>query len=67
MQLIGSGTFGIVYKALDTFTNQCVAIKLIGTRVISAIDPSFGTSSHTERGSKVPMETYVRLKTLLHR
>lgn len=34
VELIGSGTFGTVYKAFDTLTKQFVAIKLIGTKPI---------------------------------
>lgn len=32
LELIGTGTFGTVYKAFDMLAKQYVAIKLIGAR-----------------------------------
>ena len=37
VELIGSGTFGTVYKAFDMLSKQYVAIKLIGTSIACAV------------------------------
>jgi len=53
VSLIGTGAFGSVYKALDTFLNRAVAIKTIG------LDPSIGSARRAALSKRFIREAQV--------